>query len=389
MIVFLLIIFVLNAFIIFHAMIGYPILLKVLDKIIKPKPIVKKEGYEPTISYMIVAHNEEAVIEKKLDNAIQLDYPPEKMQIIVASDNSDDSTNKIVERFIDNHPERKIILFCSKEHKGKTNVQNEAQKVTDGEILVMTDANTILYFDAIKQLVSYFSSENIVYVCGKLEYSNSDDNFASNSESTYWDLDLSMRDIESRIWTITAGNGALYACRNNEYIDFAPIACHDSIMPFTYSKRGLRAVFNPNAIAVEKAGETYVDEYKRKVRMNRDLFDMLFWGVSVLNPFKYRWFSVFYFGHRTCRYLLWIAHILLLLTSLGLALCGVTIAWSIFVLQIIFYMTALIAIYDKTGTALIRMIGYYGMTVFAQMNAVINIITGKAKPVWEKVESTR
>lgn len=384
-----LIVFLLSAFIVVYAMVGYPLLLKLLDKFLKPKPIKKDEDYEPTVTYMIVAHNEEAVIEKKLENAIQLDYPKEKMQILVASDNSTDSTNSIVEKFIEKHPDKEIELYCSLEHKGKTNAQNEAQKRAKGEILVLTDANTILYLDAIKQLVSSFSSDEIVYVCGKLEYSNSEDNLASNSESTYWDMDLSMRDIESRIRTITAGNGALYACRNSEYIDFEPISCHDSIMPFTYSKQGKRAVFNPEAIAVEKAGETYEDEYKRKVRMNRDLFDMLRWGVSVINPFKYHWFSLFYFGHRTCRYLLWAAHILLLLTSLGLALCGVTAFWALFGLQVLFFITAGVALKTKADTSLIRMVGYYGMTVFAQINAVWNILTGKAKPTWEKAESTR
>ncbi len=160
-------------------------------------------------------------------------------------------------------------------------------------------------------------------------------------------------------------------------------------MPFTFSKQGKRAVFNPAAVAVEKAGETYEDEYKRKVRMNRDLFDMLSWGVSVLNPFKYHWFSVFYFGHRTCRYLLWSAHILLLLSSLGLAFCGISVFWVMFGLQILFFFIAGVALKTKADSAIIRMIGYYGMTVFAQVNAVWNILTGKAKPTWEKAESTR
>lgn len=384
-----LIFFLLSAFVVAYAMVGYPLLLKFLDKTLKPKPIERATDYEPTVTYMIVAHNEETVIEKKLKNAIQLDYPGEKIQILVASDNSTDKTNTIVESFINRHPDRKIDLYCSREHKGKTNAQNEAQKKSTGEILVLTDANTILHNDAIRQLVSYFSEDDIVYVCGKLEYSNADDNLTSNSESTYWDMDLSMRDIESRIRTITAGNGALYACRNKDYIDFEPISCHDSIMPFTYSKQGMRAVFNPDAVAVEKAGETNEDEYKRKVRMNRDLFDMLSWGVSVLNPFKYGWFSVFYFGHRTCRYLLWAAHILLLLSSLGLAIGGVAAFWAVFGLQVAFFIIAGIAIKAKIGTSLIRMIGYYGMTVFAQIHAVYNIMTGKAKPTWEKAETTR
>ena len=204
------------AFVIVYAMVGYPIVLKLLDKILKPSEHKQDLTYEPTVSYMIVAHNEEKVIADKLINATEVDYPFDKFQIIVASDNSTDKTNEIVSNFITEHPELSITLYCSKEHKGKTNAQNEAQKIASGEILVMTDANTMLKPDAIRELVSYFTSEDIAYVSGKLEYSNSLDNATSASESTYWDLDLTMRDIESRIKTITAGNGALYACRNKD-----------------------------------------------------------------------------------------------------------------------------------------------------------------------------
>ena len=255
----------------------------------------------------------------------------------------------------------------------------------------MTDANTLLEKDAIRQLVSYFTSDDIVYVCGKLEYSNSGDNCTSNSESTYWNLDLYMRDIESRIKSITAGNGALYAIRNKEYIDFDPIYCHDSIMPFTYGKMGKRALFNPKATAYEKAGENNGEEYKRKVRMNRDLLDMLSWGFSVSNPFRYGWFSIFYFGHRTCRYLIWLAHIVMIIATIGLTAMGSKIGALLTIAQIIFFAISWMSIHHKIQfrSSLLRFCFYYGMTVLAQIHGVINIITGKAKPVWEKAESTR
>lgn len=382
-------VFCICAIIIFYAMIGYPCLLKFINAIKKPMPIKKDRSLLPIVSYMIVAHNEEKVIKDKLNNTLELDYPVDKFQIIVASDKSTDATNSIVNTFIDEHPERNIVLYNTVEHKGKTNAQNEAQKIATGEILVMTDANTIIEKNAIRELVSCFVSKDIVYVCGKLEYINTDENATSKSEATYWDLDLSMRDIESRIHTITAGNGALYACRNKEYIDFNPISCHDSIMPYTYSKAGKRAIFNPDAIAKEKAGETDSDEFKRKVRMNRDILSMLKLGFGVLNIFKYRWFALFYFGHRTCRYSLWWAHILLLLSAGILAVEGYIFGTVMTILQLIFWCLAIIANVKHSHNRILHLIGYYGMTVFAQFVGVINILTGKAKPVWQKAESTR
>ena len=383
--------FCISMFIVFYAMVGYPLFLKLIQKVVKPRENERDNEFEPTVSYMIVAHNEEAVIKKKLENAIQLDYPIDKLQIIIASDNSTDKTNQIVEDFIKEHKRYNILLYCSKEHKGKTNAQNEAQKLSNGEILVMTDANTILSKDAIKELVSYFSSEDIVYVCGKLMYLNTDENKTSNSESTYWNLDMFMRDIESRIKSITAGNGALYAIRNKEYIDFDPIYCHDSIMPYTYGRQGKRALYNSKAIAYEKAGETNEDEYKRKVRMNRDILDMLSWGFKLANPFRYGWLSVFFFGHRTCRYLLWLSHFTMFITSIYWMFTGELFGVILSIAQIICFALSGLSIKGKikNNSTLLRFACYYGMTVIAQMQGVFNIVTGKAKPVWEKAESTR
>lgn len=386
----LIFLFLIGFFIIFYAMVGYPFLLKLLQVVLKPQAIKKNKLYEPNVSYMIVAHNEEKVIKQKLENAIQLDYPKDKFQIIVASDNSTDRTNDIVKDFIVTHDKFNITVYSTKEHKGKTNAQNEAQKHTSGEILVMTDANTILRKNAIRELVSSFSGNEIVYVCGKLEYLNAKFNSTSESESTYWNLDLFMRDTESRIKTITAGNGALYAVRNSDYIDVDPIYCHDSIMPFIYGKKGKRAVFNPDAIAYEKAGETNEDEYKRKVRMNRDILDMLRWGLSVINPFRYGWFSVFYFGHRTCRYSIWLAHIIVFIWSFLFAFIGHYIGWILLVAQILFFVCSYLASKGKiVKNRIISLACYYGMTVLAQFRGVINIVTGKAKPVWDKADSTR
>lgn len=376
-------------FIIFFAMIGYPVLLIVLDKLFKPRENKKDTEYEPTVSYMIVAHNEEKVIRKKLENTLKLSYPREKLEIIIASDNSTDRTDEIVEDFIKEHPEQKIVLHKTKEHKGKTNAQNEAQKKVSGEILVMTDANSMLEGNAIKELVSSFSEEKIVYVCGKLVYSNMDKADSSTSEATYWNLDLRMRNIESKFQTITAGNGAIYACRNAEYIDFEPIFCHDSAMPFAYALQGKRAIFNPNAVAKEKAGENNKDELKRKIRMNRNILYSLYAGIKTLNVFKYRWFSLFYFGHRICRYSLWLAHILIFIASLIMIAYCPWLGALMTLAQLFVVMLTACTIKRGISRKYLRLIGYYGMTVFAQMMGVYNILTGKAKPVWEKAESTR
>lgn len=382
------IVFWISAFIIIWAMGGYALSLKVLGKIFSGRKLIKDYSYRPTVTVMIVAHNEEKVILDKLNNVISNDYPKDLIEYIVASDFSTDSTNKIVEKFIEDHPDYKIALYKSREHKGKTNAQNEAQKIASGDILIMTDANAMFKENSISELVACFTDEEISYVTGKLMYKNANENDTASSESAYWEIDLQQREIESRIKTITAGNGAIYACRNSSYFDFDPIKCHDSSMPYYYAVHGKRAIYNPDAIAYEKAGEITEDEFKRKVRMNRIILDALKDGAKVLNITKYGWFSYFYFGHRTCRYLLWLAHALVLITSI----INAKSSWFYrlaFVGQAVFYVVASVNHFIKSKNRYVNMITYYSMTILAQWSGVVNCLTRKSKPIWEKAESTR
>lgn len=382
------IIFYLSAFIIFWAMIGYSLSLKLINRLIKSTGLKKDYGYQPTVTVMVVAHNEEKVIKEKLENIIELHYPKDKIEFLVSSDNSTDKTNDIVKDFIRSHPDEKIRLYEVKERKGKTNAQNEAQKTVDTEILVMTDANSILDENSITELVTSFTEDDISYVSGRLIIINKSHSDVTSSENTYWDSDTRIRKIESDIQTITAGNGAIYACRNVDYYDFDSIKCHDGNMPKHYALNNKRALYNPEAIAYEKAGEVIEDEFKRKVRMNRGILGNILPDVKILNIFKYGWYSYFYFGHRTCRYLLWIAHLTILISNT--LLIGDSWFYSFaFTGQLSFYLLAVLKAITKVNNKYLNLIYYYTITIIAQWFGVYNILTGKAKPFWEKAESTR
>lgn len=382
------ILFYVSGFIIFWAMIGYPLSLKILGNLFNRRKETKDYNYQPTVTVMVVAHNEEKVIQEKLENIIQLNYPKDKIEFLVSSDNSTDKTNEIVKSFIDKNYDFNIRLYEVEARKGKTNAQNEAHKTVTTEYLVMTDANSIMDKNAVKELMASFTSENIAYVTGRLSFINQHSSDISNAESSYWDADLVTRDIESKIQTITAGNGAIYACRTKDYYDFDPIECHDSAMPTLYAIQGKRAIANHNAIAYEKAGEVIDDEFGRKVRMNRIILKYILPDIRLLNVFKYRWFTFFYFGHRTCRYMLWISHLLLFVTS-GLL---VTESWFYiiaFIGQFLFYLLGLIKKVTNSNNKYLTLIYYYCVTILAQWVGVHRILTGKAKPFWEKAESTR
>ncbi len=370
-------------------MIGYPMTIILLGKILKPRENIKIQGYEPSVTVMVVAHNEEQVISNKLDNLLEIDYPQDKIQFIVASDNSTDKTNNIVDQFSKKHPMKSIKLIKSTQHMGKTNAQNEAQKHVTTEFLVMTDANSIIEKNAIKELMSSFSADDISYVTGKLEYINANNNNeTAQSESSYWTLDVRVRDIESRLQTITAGNGALYAVRNSKYVEVNPIYSHDSEFPIIFGLNNERAIANNEARVYEKAGENDEDEFGRKVRMNRVILDHIIPSWKIFNVFKYRWFSFFYFGHRTTRYLLWLAHILLFIVSIPLSFTS-KLFLLILIAQFIFYFIGIMYSKILRENFVLKIISYYTMTIWAQIMGVYKVITGKAKPTWEKAESTR
>lgn len=379
------IIFFIAGFAIFYAMIGYPLTLLILEKILKRKN-TKDLSYKPFVSVIISAYNEEKVIEKKLENIIATSYP--SYEVIVANDASSDRTVEIVNDFIIRHPDKNIRLNTVKNHLGKTNAQDEAVEVANGQIIVFSDANSMFKADAIDELVSFFTDENIEYVCGSLIYSKDDDIASVVAENSYWDVELLMRKIESEISTIAAGNGAIYAVRKKDYRHYNLVSSHDYEMPLAAGLNNKRALYNPQAIAVEKAGATTKDEFKRKVRMQRRILSNIFTNLRRLNIFKYGWFSFFHFNHKTLRFLQAFNHIVLFIANLALLNQGVF--YRLFFLgQVAFFTLAAIGKLTESKTKIFYFPRYYTMMMLAQIKGAINEATGKSKPTWEKAETTR
>lgn len=378
------IIFWVSAFAIFYPMIGYPLTLLLLDKIIKRKN-TKDYTYKPKVSVIISAYNEEKVIEKKLNNIIKTDYPD--FEVIIANDASNDRTVELAEDFIKSHPDFDIRVNTVRNHLGKTNAQDEAVEVAKGDILVFSDANSIFKEDAISELVSYFTSDDIEYVCGSLIYKE-DETASVVAENTYWNMELTMRKIESNIKTIAAGNGAIYACRKKDYRNYNLVSSHDYEMPLHAALNGKRALYNDKALAFEKAGSTTSDEFKRKVRMQRRILTNIRTNLRRLNIFKYGWFSFFHFNHKTLRFLQAFFHIVLFISNIFLIRQGF-IYKLIFLGQVVFLILAILGQVSKAKNKIVYFPRYYSMMMLAQILGAKNELTGKSAATWEKAESTR
>jgi glycosyltransferase involved in cell wall biosynthesis len=239
--------------------VGYPIA-AALGARVRPRP-VRRDDVLPTVSLIVAAHNEEDVIERRLRNLLELDYPADRLEIVVASDASGDRTDELVEAVAAGEPRVRLIRAP---RGGKVAAQNLAVRETDGEILAFSDANATWQAESLRKLVRSFADPEVAYVSGRATYADAD---GTNREGAYWGFELWLREQESQLGSITGGNGPIYAVRREDYVDVDPRFGHDLAFPYLMVQRGRRAVYDPDAISVEKPSRDLEDEYRRKVRM--------------------------------------------------------------------------------------------------------------------------
>lgn len=380
---------ILNIVAIFWNLIGYKYFLEIIFLIFKKKyiPTVQNLKTLPPITLLIVAHNESLVIKEKLLNTIGLDYPVDKIEIFVVSDQSNDGTDDIVNTFIKKNYNYRIKFLRTTTRSGKTNAQNEAVKKINNEIIVFSDANSIFKNDALKLLVNCFNNPKVGYVSGKITYLNSN-KLVARLENNYWNTELRTRELESRIYSITAGNGGIYACRKKLYKFLKPIEGHDLFLPLHITLSGFKAQYCPDAIAFEKAGEYFQDEYKRKLRMNRGLIKAIMPDFRILNFFKHGIFTFFYLSHRTLRYSLWLLHL-----NIFISLTYLSIRHNFWIINLgfCFFICLFFVIFKnvKIRVPIVSSFFYYLLTILAQLVAVKKIIFREYKSTWSKASSTR
>ena len=286
-----------------HTHAGYPALLWLLARR-GPEQALRAIGYEPRVSVIVAAYDEEQVIERKVQNVLTSDYPREKLQLIVASDGSTDAT---VERA------QAADLVLDLPRGGKVRAQDQAVERASGEVLVFTDANATLARDAIRHLVQPFADDpKLGYVCGQVRFTTED---GTNQEGVYWRYEMKIRELESLVGDVTAGNGALYATRRESYLQVDPRMGHDLSFPFNMVKRGWRAKYAPSATATEKTTPSNESEFRRKRRMMSHTWPIMLEG-GILDPRGYSPMYAFeILSHRLLRYLTPFLHAVAFVTS--------------------------------------------------------------------------
>ena len=353
------IVFWLSASLVLYTHVGYPVVLAALvwargrqrDRQLDKLEITDASPV-PSVSLLIPAYDEEEVIAAKVANALALDYPRGQLQIIVASDGSADATAARAR-------EAGADLVLDLAAGGKTAALNSAVELASGEILAFSDANSIWEPDALRRLVAALADPKVGYVCGQVRFTNDE---GDNLEGAYWRYEMAVREMESSLAGVTAGNGAIYAVRREAYIPLGAGGSHDLSFPFAFAKRGLRSLYAPNARAEEKMVPTLAGELARKRRMMIGLADIVF-GEGMINPRGYSPLYAFQiFSHRLLRYASPFLHVLAFLANLVLLGDG-WFYYLTFILQAGLVLGALLAPYVPATP--LRFARYYVLTTAA------------------------
>jgi cellulose synthase/poly-beta-1,6-N-acetylglucosamine synthase-like glycosyltransferase len=342
----------------------YPLAASLLARVVDRR--VAAADVTPTVTVIVAGHNEEAVIARRVENLRALDYPRDKLEVVVTSDASTDRTEELAEaagaRVIRNP------------RGGKVAAQDRAVRETTSEIVAFSDANATWAPDALAMLVRPFADPSVAYVCGQLKLQAAD---GSNREGLYWRYEVAVRAAESRLGSVTGGNGAIYAVRRSDYVEVDPRFGHDLSLPYLMVQHGRRAVYEPAAAAFEKPTPSNESEYRRKVRMFEHCWMIVLRGKMLgrLGPV----YTLQIVSHRFLRYASGILHLVLLATSIVL----VTQGW---IYDVVLAAQVVVLAAAAAGVGIAR---YYVLVSWATVVSLWNYLRRGVPATWEAAEGTR
>jgi cellulose synthase/poly-beta-1,6-N-acetylglucosamine synthase-like glycosyltransferase len=366
---------------------GYAVALAAIARVFAPS--ARRSAGEPSaavlpsLSLIVAAHDEQSVIAAKVENALALDYPRELLQLIVACDGCSDATAQRAR-------EAGADIVLELPRGGKIRAQDAAVRGARGEIVAFSDANALWEPGAARALVGAFGRDSSVgYACGQVRFLQAarGEN-ATNQEGLYWRYEMAVRSLESRLRSITAGNGAIYATRHEAYLEVDPIMGHDLSFPFKMVKRGWRAVYVPGARASEKMVPSIEGEFARKRRMMSHAWPIVLRG-GMLSPRGYGLgYGLMILSHRILRYATPALHAVALVANLLLVLDGAGALYAVtLALQV-----ALLAAAGLGGVVRARpllLARYYVLTTISLAAGLWDWLRHGTEASWEVAEGTR
>lgn len=373
--------FWLSAAALVYTYIGYPLLVVLVSKV-RPRAL-RRGTFEPMVSVIITAYNEERDLAAKLENTLALDYPKDKLEVIVASDCSSDRTDEIAGQFT----ARGVKLYRQPERLGKTTAQNSAVERATGEILLFSDATTMYDLGVLRAMMPNFADPSIGCVAGRLIYVDPSQSSVGRGAVTYWSYETFLKQHESRACSLIGASGCLYAVRRSAYLPLYPEAHGDFLIATKMIQQGLRTVFEPNAVCTEETNREVNNELSMRVRVITQTFNDLWQHRSMLNPFRGGFFSVQLFSHKVMRYLVPFFLIVAFFTSAALAFSSVVFQ-MLFAAQAIGYAGAGLGwLLERAGvrSRLLAFPQYFVLANLASVIALYKLARGERYARWEPI----
>ena len=373
-------VFWLAAAAVFYSYGGYPLLLALAARL-RPAPPVRRGDEAKPLSVVIVAHNEQEQIGRKLDNCLSLDYPPDRLEVLVASDGSTDLTEEIVERRVS----ERVRLLRLPGPAGKPSALNAAAAEARGEILLLCDARQELDRGAARALVANFADPSVGAVSGELLFRPSDGSAGLEGVGLYWTYEKWIRRTESRFDSTVGVTGAICAMRRALYRPLDPRTILDDVaLPMSVAQAGYRVVFEPAAIAYDRAPEDPRKEYRRKVRTLAGNYQLVALRPDLLNPFRNRLFFQLV-SHKLSRLAVpWCLLLMLGVSGVLAARGSLLFAWLL-AAQCAFYLMAWVGWWLKRGGRAVRLLSVpYSLTLLniAAAEAFFGFLLGREGAAW-------
>lgn len=328
------------AAVVIYVYVGYPLLLK-LHLLGRNLPWHRGHA-RPLISVIVAAHNEESVIESKITNLLSSDYPRERVEVLIGSDGSSDSTEDIVRKFAADG----VGLISFPQHQGKSAIQNGLVAKTSGSILVFTDADCILPVRALSCLVENFADEQVGLVSGIPRYQNERETNITQNEDIYLRYETWLRAKESERGLLTMASGSLFAMRRSLWKPLDPNVGDDFALPLHVALMSMRSVLDSRAVAFTRLTQNRASSmFNLKVRIVSKDLGALLANLRILNPFQYGSIAIGLWSHKLLRW--FVPCFLLGLFACNIFLCHIPFYRLVFLFQLIFYGTALVALFRR------------------------------------------
>jgi cellulose synthase/poly-beta-1,6-N-acetylglucosamine synthase-like glycosyltransferase len=377
-------IFWLAAFLLFYVYAGYPLLLALIGLFVRGKR--PEQGYYPKLSVLIAAYNEEAAIAEKIKQTLALDYPKDRLEVLVLSDCSTDRTDEIVKSY----PDSRVRLVRMAERRGKTSAQNFGIREAQGEVVVFSDATAIYHPKALAYLATNYQDAKVGAVSGRYKYFDPEDQSPTGlGSSAFWNYENMIKMMQSKIRTITGCCGCIYSVRKAAYTDLADDIISDLVQPLQVIRKGYKVLFEDRALAYEETTKSTKEEFAMRVRVVTRAMRGLLSVSDVLKPWKFAWPAFQLWSHKVLRWM--VPLFLVTIFFSNLFLLDSQLFRTLMVAQLAFYAAAIL----NVVLPLHRVWKPLGIPLFfctlnaAALFSMVELGRGKKYVTWQTVRARR